>query len=473
MVAAVRIFGSVSTGLLVIVLGRLLGPAQYGLYSLALATAVAAVSIADQGIPAATKRFIAETYPDTARMRGTFLRGLAAKTRVVAVVAVIVFVLAGPLADALSAPSAATLMRIGAVTVLAQDIYAFLAASFIAVRRTIGSATIAITKATVEFVTAVVLVLAGAGAAGGMIGNATGYLIADTAGIVLLVRVIFVGGDADRNARPASRKEIRAYGRQVWVAEVIFAGFGFVDQFFLQGFLGATAVGIYAVAWRMIVPLQHFGIAFSLTLNSRLSTLTTGERSITFERGVRGLVAFYAGGGVLCLVIAQPAMRTLFGANFSESGTVFAALAPLVVMTGVGPMLADTLNVLGRARDRKWVTAATITVNIVGDLLLIPLFGVVGPALASDAAYVVFVFGHFVLCRRVVAYDPARVVRSALLGVVAGLGGAALILLVLAAPLHPELVRVGAAAVIGLAGMLAGLVVLREWDRGLLAILRQ
>jgi O-antigen/teichoic acid export membrane protein len=473
MVTAVRMFGSLSSGVLVIILGRLLGPSEYGLYSLALAMAVAAEAISDQGIPAATNRFVSEAYPDVARMRGLFLRGLRAKTVVVGLVALAVFAVAGPIARLMGAPHAVTLMRAAALTVLVQDLYTFLVPSFIAVRRTLGSAAIALTKAAVEFAVAIVLVLAGLGALGGILGNAAGYTLADTVGVGLLLVVYLRAGHGRADHGAVSTRRLLAYGRQVWVAEVIWAGFGFVDQFFLQAYKGSAAVGVYAVAWRMIVPLQHVAIAFSLALSSRLATLSHEQRSATFERGFRALAAFYAGGGVLCLVLAGPAMRTLFGARYAEAGAVFAALVPMTVMMAFGPILSSSLNVLGAARERKWVTSASLATNVVGDILLIPRMGVVGPAVASDAAYAVLVVGHIILCRRVLTFSMMRVTRSALIGTLAGGVGAVGTVAALVSPIHPPIARVAMAAMLGLMSMIVSLVLMREWDRDLLRMLRR
>jgi O-antigen/teichoic acid export membrane protein len=78
-----------------------------------------------------------------------------------------------------------------------------------------------------------------------------------------------------------------------------------------------------------------------------------------------------------------------FGPEYAQSATVLLWLLPGIVVYTCVMVLSPDLQARGRPDLNAWSAAASLALNVVGNLLLIPPYGVIGAALASTLAYLV------------------------------------------------------------------------------------
>jgi O-antigen/teichoic acid export membrane protein len=103
------------------------------------------------------------------------------------------------------------------------------------------------------------------------------------------------------------------------------------------------------------------------------------------------------------LVVWAPSIVNLaLGPGYGASVDVLRALGPYVLLLGVGPLLALSVNYLGEARSRVPLAIGTVTLNAVIDVILIPRIGIVAGAIGTDVAFTFFVVGHVVIIRRLI-----------------------------------------------------------------------
>jgi O-antigen/teichoic acid export membrane protein len=123
-----------------------------------------------------------------------------------------------------------------------------------------------------------------------------------------------------------------------------------------------------------------------------------------------GLVAFAAGtvrwvfwpslAGCLAMLILGKPVLGLFGAGFRDGYPVIAVLAVgQLARACVGPA-ERLLNMLGQQRTCALAYAAAFAVNLLGCFLLAPMFGGIGVASATAAAFVVESVLLFLIARR-------------------------------------------------------------------------
>jgi O-antigen/teichoic acid export membrane protein len=74
------------------------------------------------------------------------------------------------------------------------------------------------------------------------------------------------------------------------------------------------------------------------------------------------------------------------------------------------------------------ITVATLALNLVLGVVLIPPFGMLGAAIAMNVAFALYVPAHFWICRRKVEFPIRPVVVSVLRSVFAAAGMAAVLL---------------------------------------------
>jgi len=106
-------------------------------------------------------------------------------------------------------------------------------------------------------------------------------------------------------------------------------------------------------------------------------------------------------------------------------------MAPYVVLMGIGPLVALSINYHGKAARRiPWAVGA-VAVNVAIDLALLREIGIVAAGIGTSVAYALYVGGHLLICRselglhlRPIAVTVVRVVvaSGAMAGVLALLG---------------------------------------------------
>ena len=74
-------------------------------------------------------------------------------------------------------------------------------------------------------------------------------------------------------------------------------------------------------------------------------------------------------------------------------------LAPYLFLLGAATLLAEGVTYFGEARRRLVISLLALAVNGGLDLLLLPLMGVSGAGLATDAGFAVLVAGLLFICR--------------------------------------------------------------------------
>jgi O-antigen/teichoic acid export membrane protein len=170
------------------------------------------------------------------------------------------------------------------------------------------------------------------------------------------------------------------------------------------------------------------------------------------------------------VVWAGPLVDLALGPGYGESAEVLRALAPFVFLSAIGTFITVAVNYLGEARRRVPLAIATVALNAALDVVLLPWVGVIGAAVATDIAFLVYVAGHMWICKRLldlelrplgVSLVRCLVAAGSMAGVLALFGTTSLSALEWAA---------GSAA--GLAVYVAMLVVTGEVSRGELAQIR-
>ena len=100
------------------------------------------------------------------------------------------------------------------------------------------------------------------------------------------------------------------------------------------------------------------------------------------------------------IVWADPIITLLFGTKYAGSVDVLRILSVYVFLRGISPLLSTTVNYLGQARRRIPIAVLTLVVNVVIDIVLLPRIGIVGAAIGTGVAYLLYVGAHLRICRQ-------------------------------------------------------------------------
>ncbi len=184
-----------------------------------------------------------------------------------------------------------------------------------------------------------------------------------------------------------------------------------VDKAMLGRMASLDVTGYYAAGYRavnlMIAPVRALfvaaypgffragesGIEEGLALARRIAPWTVGF-------GLLGSVGLWFGAGLIPVVL---------GPGWLEAVHVVRWLSVLPLSHGIHYLMADALNGSGHHRHRGWAQAAVAFMNIVLNLVLIPIFGWRGAAAATVASELLLTLS---LASLIFAARAEKLVRS-------------------------------------------------------------
>ncbi len=165
-----------------------------------------------------------------------------------------------------------------------------------------------------------------------------------------------------------------------------------VDVLVLKALGGDAAVGLYAVALKPVEASFIVSSALGAAAFPALSRLFVGNRP-RFEALCRELLLFLLLAGLPVVAVLSPLGETmipqLFGAPYAASGRVFAVLCLHVPLGFVNVLLVNTLFAARLQKLEMWGSVVATAGNVGTNLLLIPLFGALGAAVAALVGQVV------------------------------------------------------------------------------------
>ncbi len=181
----------------------------------------------------------------------------------------------------------------------------------------------------------------------------------------------------------------------VLVALPIFLVEGFytlmtsVDVLFVSALMGPDDTAIYFAATKVLALVHFVYFAVRASVSHRYSAFHTNGDVPAFQEFVQKTVSWTFWPSLLMAVfmaITGKYFLMLFGAEFT-AGTyiLLVLLIGLVIRSSIGP--AEALLVMaGRQKLCASIYAVTLTVNIVLNISLIPIFGIMGAAIATSIA---------------------------------------------------------------------------------------
>lgn len=443
---AVKMTGAVFTAALTLVLVRVLGPAQYGVFALAMSIGGLVFLPSDLGIAQAAARYVAERHGDRGAVAAIISDAVRLKLLAGGVISLALVALAGPIADAYGTPDLAWPLRILAVSLFAESFVLLWNALFQAFGRISVYLRVVVLESASEATLSIAIVLLGGGAAGAMVGRTAAYLFAAGYGLMLVGRTVGARVSARRSAGGGHVKRIAGYGSALLIIDGAVTLFSRLDAILIGAFLSVAAVGKFEAPIQLAGLLGYVGQSVSSGVAPRMARTATGEPDVpALERGL--VIVLLIQGLFLAplLVWAEPIVSLVLGPDYEESADVLRALAPYAFLVGVSPMLSLSVNYLGEAKRRIPIAIAALAINVAIDIALLTNLGIVAAAIGTDIGYTFYVVAHLLVVKRLVGLSLrpvavnlvrallAAAVMSAVLFAI-GTGDVALPLLILGAP---------------------------------------
>lgn len=167
--------------------------------------------------------------------------------------------------------------------------------------------------------------------------------------------------------------------------------YSYVDSFTLKAVIGDSAVGLYSVAYKLTYAFQFLPLAFVgalyPTLAAKAQEPAELKRIFLDALWYMALLASPIVFGIYAL--APEIIQFFYGTAFADSVLPLSVLIFVLLFIFLDFPIGSLLNATGRQMTKTMIMGMTMVVNVVSNLVLIPMLGIVG---ASTAAVISFAF---------------------------------------------------------------------------------
>lgn len=208
----------------------------------------------------------------------------------------------------------------------------------------------------------------------------------------VLVRRASVPSDAAPDAVSQVSRAFWRFAAPRAVGQVFQVTVLWFDTLLIGVLLGAGQAGIYAAATRYLLVGTFVAEAIMQVVGPRVSSLVAlGERSraLRIYQAATGWQVLGVWPAFLIIAAFSPVLLGFFGAGFTDAVPALTLLAVAMLASSVfGP--SDTVVLMsGRSTLSLFNTVVSVVVNVGGNLVLTPRYGLTGAALAWSASMLV------------------------------------------------------------------------------------
>ncbi len=426
-----------SNAVLLVALTRyLLTPAEYGRLGTALAALGVAMLFGTLGVPKATARYVTEYVENDAGQVPHLIRRTTLV--VVGLSVVVAAIMAGAsalLAELVGDSTLAPFFVVGAGYVVGKGITDHLKITFQGFNRVEWSAVVGGVNGLGRVVFAIALVLAGYGALGALAGYVLAYLVAGLVGLVVLYWKFYREYEPADEPEQGLLRRVMEYSVPTAATRMSVVVDSRVDTLLLASLAGPVAVGFYTLARQIsdvcIVPAQSIGFTITPTFGEQKAADQLSRAARLYERALENVLLLYVPMGVGLVLVAEPAIRHVFTAEYLGAVPIVQLFALFVLVRAVHKITGSGLDYLGLARVRAIARGASALGNVGLNLLLIPRYGAVGAGLATVVTYSLYTLVNVYYVHREfslrLGYLAGRFARVAAVSAVMG-GGVVLAL---------------------------------------------
>jgi O-antigen/teichoic acid export membrane protein len=391
---------SATNAALIVLLTRyLLDPADYGRLFLALSVVGIVGFLGTLGLPKSTARYVteyAETAPD--QIRPLLARGTLVLVGLSVTVGLVLAAVGGRLAALLGEPTLAPLLVVGGGYVVARSATSYLTVVFQGFNRVAWSALVTVVSNVGRLAFVVGFVLLGWGAFGAFLGYVAGFAVAALVGGYVLVTRFYGAFPATEDVAPGLLRRLVEYSVPLTATRAANVLDKRVDTVLVGAIISPVAVGYYTVAKQVAeftaVPVSAFGFTVSPALGEQAAAGNVERAGRLYAESLRGVLTFYVPAATGLFLVAGPLVRHVFGTAYLAAVPVLQVFAGFVVVNAVNKVTNDGLDYLGRARSRAVAQGVMAVTNVGLNLLLLPVLGVTGAAVATVITYTVYTLAN-------------------------------------------------------------------------------
>lgn len=241
--------------------------------------------------------------------------------------------------------------------------------------------------------------LAGYGAVGAARGWAIGVGITAVVGVAVLHRRTALLPSVGRwaGADPSTARMLLAFSLPLMIALSTWEIMHHADNLFVGYFLTGDAVGIYDAAFTvsklLLVFLWAFAFIFLPAFSRLYADRRRGEMQSTYRRTTRWTVLAALPLFLVLVTFSEFVLGFIFGPAYAAAWYLIVILASAFMVHSIAGPNREALIAIGEVRFVMWANLLALAANVALNATLVPLFGVIGAAVATTVTYTLLNLG--------------------------------------------------------------------------------
>ena len=243
----------------------------------------------------------------------------------------------------------------------------------------------------------------------GINGAIGAWLLANILSVGIMFRLLHRMDRVTIKINYSSFKESMFFGLKSHVGGIATYIWLRLDAFLLNMYHGATAVGYYSVAVNLTEMLWRFMQPFYNAVTPKIAGGTKQESEVLTTKATRHIFFILSLVAIILALLSPIIIRLLYGSAYLP------AYKPMIILLvgtiGIGVAIPTAvyftgqLNRPGFLSFLAWINAV---INIILCFALIPSYGVEGAAMASTITYITGFFILLVVLNKISGLTPAR-----------------------------------------------------------------
>lgn len=180
----------------------------------------------------------------------------------------------------------------------------------------------------------------------------------------------------------ATIKQLLKFSWPIWISHTAYMFSISVDVILLKMFSGVQVVGVYSAAKTTSMVFMFVPMAIATLIMPKTATLSRTAYAGLLKKSIIGSVIINVLGLVAYLALIRWFILTMFGSEYVVDMTVYIVLALGAIIGSIGTIIAAVLVGAGRPRFETVSNIIGLTTIAVGGLLLVPIYGIIGMAVA-------------------------------------------------------------------------------------------
>ncbi|MEM3437855.1 MAG: oligosaccharide flippase family protein, partial [Nitrososphaerales archaeon] len=330
-----------------IIVARLLGPENYGLYSLSLVIPSILSGFIDFGMSNALIMYSVKFRVEgKSNLVASILKsGLIFKLILCIIISIICFIFSDIFATyILNRTDMSFIVKISSFLILFQTIFTTLNSSFIGLDRMEGSALIMNTQAIIKITLSSLLIIAGFNVIGALTGHILGYTIATFVGSIILFKYYKRLGKPSKNSFISNIKVMLSYGFPLYLSALLGLFLSQYQTIILAFFTSNIEIGNFSIATNLsslinvlIFPLMVLFPAFSKV------NPNSDEIKKVFKLSVKYVALLIIPATVIIAILSKDIVYTLYGYSYDLAPLFLSLYILQFLYTGFGSIVITYL----------------------------------------------------------------------------------------------------------------------------------